>query len=61
MVSSVAEFKPRIMCHLLGPHFLVFALTKEIDPNWEHNPLKSPNIFYVYIYNSYKRGSLEKI
>ena len=28
-VSSVAGFEPRTMCHLLGPHFPVFALT-----NW---------------------------
>ena len=27
--SSMVEFKLRTMCHLLGPHFLVFALT-----NW---------------------------
>ena len=28
-VSSVAKFEPKTMCHLLGLHFLVFALT-----NW---------------------------
>ena len=28
-VSLVVGFKPRTMCHLLGPHFPVFALT-----NW---------------------------
>ena len=28
-VSSVVGFEPRTMCHLLGPHFPVFALT-----NW---------------------------
>ena len=26
-VSSVARFKPRMMCHLLEPYFLVFTLT----------------------------------
>ena len=28
-VSSMARFKPKTMCHLLGPHFPMFALT-----NW---------------------------
>ena len=28
-ISSVIGFKPRTMCHLLEPHFLVFALA-----NW---------------------------
>lgn len=29
MVLSISRFKPKTMCHLLGPNFLVFALT-----NW---------------------------
>ena len=28
-VSSMTGFEPSIMCHLLGPHFLGFTLTKD--------------------------------
>ncbi|RVW74561.1 Copper-transporting ATPase PAA1, chloroplastic [Vitis vinifera] len=46
-VSSVVGFEPRTMCHLLGPHFPVFALT-----NWatlvlcQGDPL-SPYLFVL--------------